>query len=1064
MPLSRIRLVLGPGGSGKTRDCIRSIQRELVRDPDGPPLLCLTPRQSTFQIEERILKDPGPDGLRGYTRLRVLDFSGLAEEILEASAPRRSQVLGREGRRLVLHSIIRRHMDEFTFFRPGAHLSSLSARMDPLLRELEPYREEMETLRRRSSGPLARKLEDLERLSALYGRWLIEHDFRDPELFLSQAARSLDSLSGREGIWAPEAVWMDGFARLAPRESALLRAVIRRCRSATLYFCLDRDREERQACALLDFWSRLETDFRICREALESRSDTLVETVRLPRRPESCRWRTSPQLRHMERHWLLPVPYRSPGPMDIRITACPDRHAETEHAARSILAEVRQGRLRFRDIAVVVRRLEDYASEIRSVFGRLSIPHYFDERIPARHHPAILLTLGALRLVVHGWRNRDWFSILKTGLAGIPPRLAWRLEIDALTRGIEGTRWTDASLARTEGRMERLTRPFIDLGEALGHRDGSLHEVDGRAIGMAIAGFWERLRLERRLERWSLSSGNPMHKTLWKELVGWLEDVRQALPGKAHTLADLLAPLEEGLSSLTVGVIPPTVDSVLVGDVDHTRTHEIRHAHVLGVNASVFPAQPETGSLFTETDREELQQAGIGSFPTARQSLTDEQYLAYIACTRPSSRLHLSFALQDEKSRPMTPSSLIGHLLHLFPDLEVGSCSPAPAPAPATAPPEPALLPALAHLLHLDRENRISTSVSRLEEYAQCPFRFFVRSGLGIREPRRHELSSTEVGSFLHLVLCEFHTRVRAGGRRWRDLHPLEAQSLMAAIVDLKAGEFHHGIFGRSARESFDLESIRTLLQDFIRVHIAWMARGGYRFDPAAAELPFGGERAELDPWLLELEEGVHLAVSGKIDRIDLLPEGEAVLIDYKSGRRRPRRSLVEAGIDLQMFTYLNVLENHPGIARHLGTGTLRSAAAFLAPVRGCARNSPRNRDQAIEEGQGSRLYQFEGFFARDSFSSLEGEPEEEDAIHLIPYRLTSTGKLHGSSRNHMDRDTFQGLIEKTRERLREMGRSILSGRIGVDPYERDSCRDCSYSSICRIVPETHEFRKERET
>src|ERR1035441_1329456 len=70
----------------------------------------------------------------------------------------------------------------------------------------------------------------------------------------------------------------------------------------------------------------------------------------------------------------------------------------------------------------------------------------------------------------------------------------------------------------------------------------------------------------------------------------------------------------------------------------------------------------------------------------------------------------------------------------------------------------------------------LQTSVSRLEEFAQCPFKFFVRSGLRAGERKIFELDARERGSFQHEVLKKFHDDLAKENKRWRDLTPPEAR------------------------------------------------------------------------------------------------------------------------------------------------------------------------------------------------------------------------------------------------------------------------------------------------
>ena len=54
----------------------------------------------------------------------------------------------------------------------------------------------------------------------------------------------------------------------------------------------------------------------------------------------------------------------------------------------------------------------------------------------------------------------------------------------------------------------------------------------------------------------------------------------------------------------------------------------------------------------------------------------------------------------------------------------------------------------------------LRTSISRMEQFAACPFKFFVHSGLRAETRKRFELDIKEQGSFQHDVLAMFHEQL----------------------------------------------------------------------------------------------------------------------------------------------------------------------------------------------------------------------------------------------------------------------------------------------------------------
>src|SRR6185369_11198501 len=76
----------------------------------------------------------------------------------------------------------------------------------------------------------------------------------------------------------------------------------------------------------------------------------------------------------------------------------------------------------------------------------------------------------------------------------------------------------------------------------------------------------------------------------------------------------------------------------------------------------------------------------------------------------------------------------------------------------------------------------LRTSVSRIEQFAACPFKFFVHSGLRAEERKIFELDAKEQGNFQHDVLACFHQELRREKLHWRDLTPADARERVARI------------------------------------------------------------------------------------------------------------------------------------------------------------------------------------------------------------------------------------------------------------------------------------------
>jgi ATP-dependent helicase/nuclease subunit B len=865
----QVRFLLGPAGTGKTFRCLEEIRAELKRDPAGPPLLFLAPKQATFQIERQLLSDPE---LPGYTRLQILSSDRLAEFIMETLGHPTAASLSEEGRVMVLRSLLAQKENELRLFRSSARLPGFAQQLSALLREVQQQGLSADRLidaagDQRMPGTLRDKLHDVALVLRAYRQWLNANQLLDAEQALDSAAEALANAGWVQEKFKAAAgmqLWLDGFAEMTPQELRLLSAFVPWCERATLAFCLENEPSV-EAASWLSLWSVVAQTFRRCRAELEAAVPKAISIEVLSRDPARGRFAGNQVLAHVEAHWSRPEPLRASRSAEartpavregnvevaparekpLRVVRCATPEAEAVFAAREILHFVRDDGGRFRDCAVLLRTLDGYHDTLRRVLTRYGIPFFLDRRELITHHPLAELTRFALRLAAFGWRKEDWFGALKTGLVHRDDDAIDQLENEALARGWEGAAWTKPLLSRdgTTHRLEplrrRMTPPFERLSRAV------TGAITGPQLAAALRMFWEDLEVETTLERWADEARTiaptlpAVHEAVPTQMEDWLENIERAFPHEALPVADWLPILEAGLAGLSVGVIPPALDQVLVGTIDRSRNPDLRLALVLGMNETIFPAPPPHAPILTEVERSLLsdvlarkkQSLGIST----RQRIAHERYFGYIACTRSRERLVLTCAASSARGVALNPSPFLLQLDKLVPGVfpsraeeqehfsvpdwrEAEHASELAAPLINESHPEldalatiEPLVGALARARNFKSSSLpgplppeivaglypppFTTSVSALEDFAACPFKFFLRSGLRLKEREEFEVDHRQKGILQHEILSEFHTRATANGKQWRDWPPAEAAELAREIGREKLKQFENGLF-----------------------------------------------------------------------------------------------------------------------------------------------------------------------------------------------------------------------------------------------------------------------------
>jgi ATP-dependent helicase/nuclease subunit B len=358
----------------------------------------------------------------------------------------------------------------------------------------------------------------------------------------------------------------------------------------------------------------------------------------------------------------------------------------------------------------------------------------------------------------------------------------------------------------------------------------------------------------------------------------------------------------------------------------------------------------------------------------------------------------------------------------------------------------------------------LRTSVSRLEQFAACSFKFFVHSGLRAEERQFFELDVRERGSFQHEALRRFHQELQADGKRWRDITPDEVRTRMGRIVAEQALEFRAGLMRVSAQARFSARVLSGALQDFVAAMVQWMRQ--YEFDPAEAELGFGSGDARLPAWELDLDAGRKLFFRGVIDRIDLCrgadgSEAKAVVVDYKSGHQQLDKVKLAFGLQLQLAAYLSVLRHVPDPSKLFGAARLVPAGVFYVNLRGRSKGG-KSRGEVLRERDAPQepRYQHLGRFDLAALPFLDNRGAKEGT--QFKYRLKNDGAPYASSSDPMTTEQFHALLDHVETELVRMGRAIYEGEIGLNPFQKGSeraCDKCDYQAICRFDSWEKPFR-----
>ncbi len=301
-------------------------------------------------------------------------------------------------------------------------------------------------------------------------------------------------------------------------------------------------------------------------------------------------------------------------------------------------------------------------------------------------------------------------------------------------------------------------------------------------------------------------------------------------------------------------------------------------------------------------------------------------------------------------------------------------------------------------------------SASRLESYARCPFTFYLESVLDI-EPRpevEEDLTPADKGTLFHRIAGRFYSELRSEG----------STRFTESQLDLMTERIQR--IGQDELDRYGLDGPawhafkRTMLgsddrKGLLRAFLENEAKNRSAFEPKFFELSFGTPLEDgfdigsvQGPATIDLG-GEELKLRGRIDRVDVLPDGRFVVIDYKTGSTVPSVSEMEQGTALQVPLYVQAVESMFHDLKGIG------GAYYIV------------RSEAEIEHKG-----------------VFGDKDHES--HLRPY--------FGEKRQY--RDDFKAIIQRSNQHVRSHLKGMRAGRFHPNTGPSKCPRNCKYATVCR--------------
>ncbi|MHC4265467.1 MAG: PD-(D/E)XK nuclease family protein [Planctomycetota bacterium] len=1115
-----VRFILGTSGTGKTALCIEEIKESLLDDKNTYPLLLLVPEQATYQAERAILSDArihgyGGDPLQSASplpgRLQVLSFSRL-QFMLFGKRTVKPQI-SRIGRQMVIQRILKEQAENLKILGPSANSPGTARQMADTIAELLQYDKAPEDIyelvkqlsQKESENISALKFTDIAAVLKKYIEF-VEDSFIDPDVQLRRARQAIANASFCNGA----KIWIDGFASFTASQFAMLAELLKQAAEANIALCLDPKtlNLKKPNPQIENLFYPTEQTYAQLLELIKNNKLFLQKPITLekPRRFDN-----SPDLAHLEANIFTEKTSMFPSCDSTRIIAAPNARAETAFVAREILNLVRNKNLRYRDIAVIASNVEQYQHYIKACFEDYNIPFFLDRHLFLSQHPLSTLICSAFDILVNDFRQSDIFTYLKNDLLPIGRSDIDTLENYCIAFGCSPsdfkseTDWDFAGPADTEFDEEQINiirkkiiAPLLKLKSSL---DTNKKITAGKFVS-TLFDFLDSLNIRQTLLDWASQPDRSAdeHRQFFENTIDLFDELTEVFGDDPLVAQDFITITKSAFSQITLAFIPPKLDEVLVGSIERSRHPDLKAVFLLGTTQAQFPVPLSFKGILSDTDRITAQSNDFTLAADTTQTLAERQYLAYIAFTRPSQFLYITYPLIDSKGSAIVSSQFIDNLQSLFENLTDESMTETNIPLEHICT-EIELAEILCSSLGKDAEkadkdlqnlldlatadehlqdialkvqnavkyeneasltkditsrlfgSKIKSSATRLSSFASCPYQFFAKYILGLKERKLFTLEPLDLGDFYHRVLDSLIKHLSKTKKSLRNLNDTELIQILNRIIDqtIQSHNFLLKFKDHSSHNTYIIDSTCERLRQFVP-QMAGMIRAG-SFDPALSEVGFGFLKDTEDilgPYKIKLSKGRTLLIRGKIDRLDIADingQKTAVVFDYKRSARSFRWPYFYNGLDMQLPIYLLAVKYSTSSKLDIEN----IAGAFYVPVE--TSSEPITFDK-LKTHTPKFDYKAKGLFNGQFAENLENNISGRSKFYN--FSIKKDGEFGDYNRSGaLAPEDFEKVLQFTQEKIISLTDDMLSGKIDIAPYRIGTdvaCNNfCPYKPLCRF-------------
>ena len=1080
------RVIYGRAGSGKSQYIYNEIN-EKINSKDNKKIYLITPEQFSATAEQKLMENR-----KAIINAEIITFNRLAFRVINEIGGVINTNLTKCGKAMLIYSILQQEKKNFTFLNKSDENIEICIR---IISELKKHGVTVNDLKRTQEKTdniyLNNKLKDI---ILVYEKFedKIKNNYIDETDLLTILAENIDKVDFLKGT----EVYIDEFAGFTEQEYQAIKKIIEIANNVTITFCADN----------LDLNTDPNTDIFYPNKVTYKKIIDLLdknEKVQKLNLNELYRFKNE-ELKYIEKYLYNTKIQKCETGKNINLFLAKNYYSEIENVAKNIVKLIKNKDIRYKDISIITKNIENYSSLTKSIFKKYEIPIFIDEKRDLNQNIIVQYVLSIIEVISKNYSYESIFNYLKTGFVEIEENDIFKLEKYCIKYGIKNNKFkNDFKYGINEKNKEeinylnelrkKIINPLINLKKELD--ENKTAQNFSKQFYLFLINQNTEQKINKKINNLKKNNFYDLAKEYeesYKIIINILDEINLIFGEEKITLEKFSQIIRTGLKNSELGRIPANQDQVIMGDIDRSRSRKTKVVFIIGLNDGVFPSINKNQGFLDDEDRDYLKDDGIEIAKGTLENLYDDNFNIYKAFTIAEEKIFLSYASSDSDGKSLRASNLVFRIKKIFPNLleesdmisknnfeivneeklydelilkinEIGNGK------------EPEKLFYTVYKYYQENKkytnllnenikyidysfsekikkeninklygNNLNTSISKLEKYMSCPFSYFLQYVLKLKEKEELKVQSFDTGSFMHEVINSFFEEVNYSDNKLRDITDEEIEKIVSKIINEKLLQDNNYIFTATEKYKLLVQRLKRIITKSLKYIIQSIVQSEFKLEGTEVEF---GEKGKYKPIILDLENGKKVEITGKIDRIDIAKDEKNTfvrIIDYKSSVKNLDFGNVYAGLQLQLITYLDAVCK---LEDFVPAGIL-----YFNLLEQLISSNKKLSAEEIEQ-KIKNNFKMKGLILADvKVAKMQDKNLESGGSEIIPAYIDKTGTLSPKKSSIATQEEFSKLQNYINKTIKEIANEIFNGNMELKPFYKNKktpCEYCSYKSMC---------------